>query len=389
MHRRDILKLLVAGAALPASLGSVQSLYAANAVVNGKRLVLVELAGANDGLNTLVPFKNDFYHQLRPKIGLSNRQVISLTDEFALHDSLQPLMKLWDSGQMAWVHGLGYPKANRSHFKSIELWETGGDGLRSGRQGWITHDIEHNLGRTVNDAHGISLKGGLNIFNSDSGRWMSVNSTSQIKTRDNFTTDIPKSNLASIELVASKMNELDTTLSGLNDKLHKQKKTPRIAGGGLGRQLAEVLQLIRAGVDTPVYRVQLSGFDTHTYQMGRHAGRLRELGLALSDFSAKLINDNEWDNTLVLTYSEFGRTAAENGSEGTDHGTAAPHLLLGGKVAGGLYGDAPDLSNLVDGDQVFTMDYRAVYEKVLRDWFEVSDNRFSAFSSSKLGSLLS
>jgi len=388
MHRRDILKLMAASAVLPVSLSSIQHLYAANAVANGKRLVLVELSGANDGLNTLVPFNNDYYHKLRPTIGLSKNDVISLTSKYALHDALSPLMALWEKGQMAWVQGLGYPKANRSHFKSIELWETGGDGIKNGRHGWITHDIEHNLGRHVNDAHGISLKGGLHIFSSDSGRWMSVNSTSQIETRDSFTTEIPNRNISSIELVASKMNELNRTLTRLNQKLDKQKKAQKLKGGGLGQQLAEVLRLIRSGVDTPVYRVQLSGFDTHTYQLGRHAGRLRELGLALTDFSDKLINDNEWENTLVLTYSEFGRTAVENASGGTDHGTAAPHMLLGGTIAGGLYGDAPDLSQLVDNDQVFTMDYRAVYNRVLQDWFEVDENRFSSFKAPKLDNLL-
>jgi uncharacterized protein (DUF1501 family) len=290
---------------------------------------------------------------------------------------------------MVWVQGLGYPKANRSHFKSIELWETGGDGLKNGRLGWITHDIEHNLGRLVNDAHGISLKGGLRIFNSDSGRWMSVNSTSQIETRDRFTTGLSNQATSSVQLVANKMNELDSTLTRLNQKLGKQKKAPRIKGGGLGNQLAEVLRLIRSGVDTPVYRVQLGGFDTHTYQLNRHAARLRELSVAVSDFSEKLKQDNEWDNTLILTYSEFGRTAVENASGGTDHGTAAPHMLLGGKIVGGLYGAAPDLSQLVDNDQVYTMDYRAVYNQVLQDWFEIDENRFSAFRTPNLSNLLS
>ena len=389
MHRRDILKALAVSAIMPAGLSAVQSLYAANAMSNGKRLILVELAGANDGLNTLVPVKNDFYHRLRPTIGLAQKETVSLNADYALHTALTPLMKLWDRGQMAWVQGLGYPKANRSHFKSIELWETGGDGLKNGRLGWITHDIEHNLGRLVNDAHGISLKGGLRIFNSDSGRWMSVNSTSQIETRDRFTTGLSNQATSSVQLVANKMNELDSTLTRLNQKLGKQKKAPRIKGGGLGNQLAEVLRLIRSGVDTPVYRVQLGGFDTHTYQLNRHAARLRELSVAVSDFCEKLKQDNEWDNTLILTYSEFGRTAVENASGGTDHGTAAPHMLLGGKIVGGLYGAAPDLSQLVDNDQVYTMDYRAVYNQVLQDWFEIDENRFSAFRTPNLSNLLS
>jgi len=153
-----------------------------------------------------------------------------------------------------------------------------------------------------------------------------------------------------IAAVTNRMQELDASLANLTERLSKAKAAPRMGGGRLGTQLQQVLHLIRAGLDTPVYRVQLPGFDTHEGQLGRHQNLLRQLGISLGKFREALIKDGEWDNTLVMTYSEFGRRATENKSGGTDHGTAAPHLLMGGKLTGGLYGTAPDLSQLVNGD---------------------------------------
>lgn len=388
MNRRTLLKSLSAGLLLPIGLSPLQNLLAANATGSGRRLVLIELSGANDGLNTLVPINNDHYHRLRPAIGLNAKQVIPIENELALHKSLQPLMKLWDRGELAWVQGLGYPKPNRSHFKSIALWESGGDGSATGRSGWLTHAVEHQLGRVVSDAHGISLSGDLNLFNSGSGRWMSLASTSQIEAT---TVPLPSANKqynATLDLVAAKMHELHHTMGSLADKLNSTPAAKPIGVGQLGSQLAQVVRLIRSGVDTPVYRVQLRGFDTHNNQLGRHARLLKQLAKSIADMRTVLVKDNEWNNTLVMTYSEFGRRAAENNARGTDHGTAAPHLITGGAVKGGLYGVAPDLGNLIDGDPSHTMDYRAVYEQVLRGWFGVPENQFLSFSDPKLQGLL-
>ena len=179
MNRRQLLQFLALSASSPLSLSLANPALGNNKDLSSKKLVLVELAGANDGLNTLVPFKNDFYFKHRPNIALSQNEVTELNDQFSMHRSLNPLMNLWEQGSMAWVHGLGYPAPNRSHFKSISLWETGGDGNRDGKQGWVTHDIEHKLGRNIHDAHGISMVGDMNLFRSDSGRWLSMSSPEQ------------------------------------------------------------------------------------------------------------------------------------------------------------------------------------------------------------------
>jgi len=389
MNRRSLLKSIAAGVTLPMGLTPLQTLMAANGVASGRRLVLVELTGANAGLNTLVPFNNDYYHRLRPSIGLNKNDVLSIDDQMAFHSGLKPLMRLWDKGELAWVQGLGYPQPNRSHFASIALWESGGDGIRAGSNGWLTHDIEHQLGRVVNDAHGISLKGDLSLFSSLSGRWMSLESTSQIDSSSAALPEGGKQFNKTLDLVAGKMQELHHTLDSLSNKLRKVPTIKTLPGGEFGVQLAQVLQLIQAGVDTPVYRVQLGGFDTHDYQLGRHARLLKRLSGAINGFARALQSDGEWGNTLVMTYSEFGRRAAENLSAGTDHGTAAPHLLAGGRVRGGLYGVAPDLSKLIDGDLVHSMDYRSLYERVLKDWFDIEENRYAEYSTAELQELLS
>lgn len=385
MQRRDWLKAALLGVC-GASIGTHGQWLAANTA--GRRLVLVELTGANDGLNTLVPVRNDHYHKLRPTLALSNKQVIDLQDDHALHHRLKPLVNIWQRGELAWVHGLGYPAPNRSHFKSIELWESGGDGNSEGRQGWITHDIEHSYGRKVSDAHGISMVNDMNLFNSGSGRWLSMSSPEQLKIKRRSIDSSAAGVNDSIGLVTARMQELDATLELLQSRLAAAKKPAKIGRGTLGSQLQQVLHLVRAGLDTPVYRVQLPGFDTHQNQLGRHDNLLLQLGESLAQFRQALIADGEWDNTLIMTYSEFGRRAAENQSNGTDHGTAAPHLLMGGKLAGGLYGTPTDLSELIDGDPAHTMDYRSLYHTVLANWFDISGNQFKSYKNDAVDSLI-
>ncbi len=368
--RRQFVQRMVLGATGPLGVLNLQALMSsahANSVAHNRRLVLVELAGANDGLNTLVPYQNDLYYKLRPNLGLSAQSILPLTDATALHAQLQPLMPLWESGDMAWIQGLGYPNANRSHFASMALWETAGDGENQRRRnGWITEAVEHQLAHRFTDPHGISMAGDMDIFASDSGRWLSFQSVERLDASllpDNKTQTTIKH--AALALVQSRLNTLEVTLSGLAEKIGTGATVNSFRAGAFGEQLRQVAKLIAAGVQTPVYRVRLEGFDTHQYQLGQHGRLMRTLSEGLADFSTTMKSFSEWDNTLVLTYSEFGRRVGENNSQGTDHGTAAPHMLLGGAVNGGLFGNAPSLSQLVDGDLKYTMDYRAVYRHLL------------------------
>jgi uncharacterized protein (DUF1501 family) len=322
-------------------------------------------------------------------LGLPESKIIKLDDNYGLHKNLEPLMQLWQNAELAWVQGLGYPKPNRSHFKSIALWETGGDGQADGENGWLTHDIEHALGQQLADAHGISLVDDMALFSSPSGRWLSMKSTSQLMQTEYTPASNEGYSNALMNQVAQQSQELESMLSSLASKLDKAQQVTRMPKSGLGRQLSEVIRLIRAGLDTPVYRVRLPGFDTHENQLGRHNRLMAELAKAVAATRKNLNDDGEWQNTLIMSYSEFGRRAAENRSGGTDHGAAAPHFLTGGALNGGLYGAAPDLSSLINGDPAFTMDYRSLYQQVLSSWFNIGENQFVDYSDAQLASIIS
>lgn len=395
MNRRDIIKGIVG---LGIGIGASPLLSQA-AGPQARRLILVELSGANDGLNTLVPYRSDRYYQLRPTLSLVEKEVTTLQAGMAMHNALDPLMKHWDNSDLAWVQGLGYPLPNRSHFKSIALWESAGDGKSDVQSnGWITHAMEHGLRRKVMAAHGISVGGDMNIFNSESGRWLSIDSASQFtnmavptpSSEHSDTTNLGGGAAANLRFVTAQVSLLDRMLRDISDKLEGLPAMRGFANNNFASQLETVAQMISGGVDTPVYRVRIDGFDTHDDQLGRHARLLSMLGKGLDSMSRALKRMNEWDNTLIMTYSEFGRRAAENNSGGTDHGTAAPHLLLGGGVRGGLYGDAPDLGSLVDGDPTYTADYRGLYQEVLDSWFDVTPeaNTLRDYADKRLRKLL-
>ena len=387
MNRRFILNSLLSGLILPL----VPSKLASAAAKTGRRIVLIELSGANDGLNTVIPFANDRYFELRPNLAIETKNRFSISNSLAFHSALTDLGDIWERGQLAVIQGLGYPGANRSHFKSIALWETGGDGSGSGKTGWLTEDIE-GLGATHDfDAHGISLDGGMGVFTSKNGVWLSMTSAEQFKRLSKTTlTAKSTSQNPALEMLLTRAAALNSSMESITNKLSGSRSRHfKIRAGDLGRQLSLASTLIAAGIDTPVLKVKIDGFDTHEDQPWRHQRLLENLGRAVSGFAQQMRKIGQWDNTLVLTYSEFGRRAVENSTSGTDHGTAAPHFLAGGSINGGIYGRHPSLSRLVDGDMQFTMDYRSVYDWILSQWFEIENNRFKEYRAAELNSLTS
>lgn len=391
MDRRIILKTILAGLAIPLAPISIANASQAS----GRRLILVELSGANDGLNTVVPFNDERYREIRPNISLSGQDLFTLTNELALHKALTPLDPAWQAGEMAIIQGLGYPGQNRSHFKSIALWETGGDGSQSGPNGWLTEDIEGMEGANDLDAHGISLDGGMGVFASSSGVWLSMTSLNQFTglrsgATPSQTTQSGSSGNPALALLMDRGRALDNSMERISSRLSRispSSDSLRFEAGDLGRQAAIAAQLIDAGIDAPVLKLKIDGFDTHELQQWQHGDLLRDLGRALAGLREALIRSGHWESTLIMTYSEFGRRAVENESLGTDHGTAAPHFLLGGALKGGIWGMHPDLGALEEGDMQFTMDYRSAYHRVLCDWFGIASNRFTSFSDEALNGI--
>jgi uncharacterized protein (DUF1501 family) len=383
MQRRKLLQLAGTATLLPLLPFSISRASG----YNGRRVILLELAGANDGLNTLVPYSDDRYYALRPTIGLKQSQLLKLNDNFGVHSALQKAMPLWESGELAAIHGLGYPLPNRSHFKSIALWETGGDGSRAMRSGWATHDVEHAYASKELDAHGIALGGGMGVFSNAEGNWLSMSTADQYA---NLTTPEITDTAANNSAMATLLDNarvLQSSLDRLSNKIGSLRKRVNIPGGALSQQMTHAVNIINAGVDVPVIKISLGSFDTHENQLTRHKGLLTQAATAIIGLREELIKSGEWQNTLLITYSEFGRRAAENRSGGTDHGTAAAHFIAGGSINGGLYGEHPDLGLLEQGDLQHTMDYRAMYSSVLSNWLALPSDRFSDYSDTRLNGL--
>ena len=370
LSRRRFLRALGAGAtALPAiSLPG----FAGAAPGDGNILILIELSGGNDGLNTVVPISDPAYRGLRPNIGIGAQDALSLDADTALHPAMRGMADLWDKGQVQIIEGVGYPDPNRSHFRSIEIWNAGLGAEGRARAGWISSAFAEGAAPTGHDADGLVLGGEM-------GPLVGQGRFGAMRSEDTFLETIetlpggghrvrPDAGRTPLEHVLATYENARATGDVIRRKLERTTATqwdfPQTA---LGEQLRTAARLLEAGVSVPVLKVVQDGYDTHDNQPGAHEELLRDLSQATHAFARAMQKIGLWEQTTVLTYSEFGRTARENGSWGTDHGTAAPVFALGGHVRGGLSGRRVALDRLVDGDLQFTTDYRAVYASVLND----------------------
>ena len=382
-------KFLTYCTAMPALMHATDSL----ANWNGRYLILVELKGANDGLNTLAPYESDDYFKLRPRIGLRRDEVIPVGESpvvgpLGLQSSLQGTQQALEE-DLAILQGVGYPNQNRSHFKSIAIWETGGDGNQSRTSGWLVESLERLYGAGDVAAHGASLEGSLGLFSRGSGSYVSMSRLNQLKDIKTDTTSATRNKL--MQRIVSKKNNLANASARLDKKLGSFPAASlpvRMPYGDFGGQLTDVLRVIGSDTRLPVMHVQHGSFDTHEGQKWRHPRLLKDLAEGLGAFRQNLIKMDRWSDVLVMTYSEFGRRAAENGAEGTDHGTASVQFVLGGRVRPGLFGDYPDLGKLVDGDLVHTLDYRALYEQVCSTWLGDTRNPWRVYQDDRLAGLL-
>lgn len=346
----------------------------------GRLLVLVELKGGNDGLNTLVPFGDPAYARLRPRIALRREDLVHLSDGEGLHASLAPLAPLWTGGELAVLRSVGYPRPNLSHFRSIEIWDTASDSDDYLAEGWVARSF---AARQVPPAYAAD---GLVIGNGGAGP-MAGGTASRVLTLASTEQFLRQSrNLSPSQAGASRGNR------ALQHILKVEADIARAAGslgsasagagaggmapgagvpGNFGNGIKTLLDVVSGGAKVAAVRLTLDGFDTHQNQLAVQAGLLRQLGDGLVALRTGLSALGQWEDTLVLTYAEFGRRAAENGSGGTDHGTASVHFALGGRVRGGLYGMAPRLDQLQDGNLAHSLDFRSVYATVLQHWWAV------------------
>ncbi len=373
MDRRTFLR---AAAALPlagttAIFGNAQVAFAAApAGANYKRvLILVELKGGNDGLNTLVPYTDPAYYALRPKLAIKRDVVVQLTDRAGLHPSLEPLTILWKDRQLAVLQGVGYPEPNLSHFRSIEIWDTASKSTEYLQDGWLTRAFAAQPPPRTFAADGVIIgSSDLGPLAGGRTRAVALANTEQFLRRAKLAQPAPIEGNPALAHVLKVEADIVQAATNLGARFAFKTEFP---SGNFGNAIHTACQVVANPSGIAAVRVTLSGFDTHTNQAGTQARLLKEVAHGLVALRSALDELGKWDDAVVLTYAEFGRRPKENVSAGTDHGTANVHFALGGRVAGGIYGKAPDLGQLSDGNPAYALDFRGVYTTVLDQWWSV------------------
>lgn len=363
MQRRDFIKGLGA-ASLAASFP--EFVFAAPGDGYRKLLILVELKGANDGLNTVVPFAESEYYRLRPRIAIKRDDVLQLSEREGLHPSLAGLMPLWQAKELAVVRGVGYPNPNLSHFRSIEIWDTASSSEEYLAQGWLARTFKANPVPAGFAADGVVVgNGDLGPFAGGS-RAVTITNTEQFLRQAKLATPGRARGSRALDHILGVEGEVVQAATGLAGGAALVTEFP---ANGFGNAVRTAANVLAGKQPVAAIRLSLSGFDTHQNQPGIHANLLSQLGDGLAALKAALIELNRWDSTLILTYAEFGRRVQENASSGTDHGTANAHFVLGGRVKGGLYGQGPRLDRLDNGNLVHAVDFRSLYATALQKWW--------------------
>lgn len=389
LHRRDFLKhssLLALAPTIPRFLA--QTARAAVPEKDGRVLVVVQLSGGNDGINTIVPFADEEYTRHRKVLRLSGNELLKINDRVGLHPSLDGFARLLESRCLAIIQGVGYPNPSRSHFKSMAYWQTArfdeqnDDGLFVPSlvtgMGW--------LGTALDDTPPPADRGPASIFvgmeppppalkgrlcmSSTIARLDDLILAGEVEPGRVLPRPAAEGDLKAF--VERTTLDAFVTADRLKDTSRVKDADARYPGSGLGERLSLTARLIKAGFSTRVYYVEHTGYDTHSSQLAVHARLLNELGGAVRAFLDDLTEARLADRVALLMFSEFGRRVAENGSFGTDHGTAAPVFLAGAAVRPGLFGTTPSLLELEDGDLKNSLDFRCIYATLLEEWLGLS-----------------
>jgi len=358
-------------------------------VPGGKILVVIEMSGGNDGLNTAIPYTDLGYAKARPVIGIPASDVVKIGPAVGLHPNMRALKPLYDKGQLAVITGVGYPNPNRSHFQSMDVWQTGNPQVDvRERTGWLARyfDKEGHFGG--NPLSGVTLGSALPLAMFSDGVPASViggggqdfgfQSQAPDKKQQTETLralyaqgTVAGSNAEFVRNVGSEAYssslEMKRAFKDYDVKAAQAAKYPQ---SGLANGLQTISKLITGGVGTRVYYLGMGGFDTHANQPRSHANLLGELADGLAAFYADLSAQGRANDVITMTFSEFGRRVKENGSSGTDHGAASVMFLAGGAVKGGIYGEYPSLTDLDDGDLRMHTDFRSVYATLLDKWLQ-------------------
>lgn len=347
---------------------------------SGKVLVVVQLSGGNDGLNTVVPFRNDIYYQNRPSLGIQANQVLKVSDELGFNPALAGLQSLYDDGLVSIINNVGYPNPDRSHFRSMDIWQTASASDEYLSTGWIGRYLDSTCQNCdpyhaleVDDTLSLALKGyqrnGFAMSNPKQ-----LKQTTSNKFLQQITADANHHNQEeNVAYLYKTMVETQSSADYLFQQSKVYQSKVNYPKNAFGKDLKQIAELITADTDTKIYYVSLGGFDTHANQKNVQERLLKQYADGMKAFVQDLKSNGLLDDTLIMTFSEFGRRVKQNGSNGTDHGTANNLFLIGGKLKNpGFYNGGPDLTTLDQGDLIYKVDFREVYATILEHWLQTS-----------------
>jgi uncharacterized protein (DUF1501 family) len=353
------------------------------AVPSGNKVIVVlQMSGGNDGLNTVIPVGNDIYHRSRPGLGITKDKALMLTDEAALHPELTAFKSLYDDGSLGILNSVGYPGPDRSHFRSMDIWQTGSASTEFITTGWIGRYLDEQCAACgkptqaleIDDILSVSLKGATEkgIAFKDPRRLYNTSN-------ENYFKQLAAQHHAEqhekpVDYLYKTMAE---TLSSADYIFEQSKLHPSRANypqTELGNNLKTIASLIFSDINTKVYYVSIGSFDTHVFQQNTQQRLFKQMNDAVEAFTTDLKNNNRFNDVLLFTFSEFGRRVSQNASGGTDHGTANSMFLInGGLQQKGLINPLPDLSDLDDGDLKYKIDFKQVYATILNKWLQADD----------------
>ncbi len=355
-----------------------------------KVMVILQLSGGNDGLNTVIPVRNDIYYRERPRLGIEKGSSLTLTDEVALHPALTAFRELYDDGSLGILNNVGYPNPDRSHFRSMDIWQTGSASTEYITTGWVGRYLDaqcHGCDKPtyaleIDDVLSLALKG-------ENSKAIAMKDPKRLfgTSNEKFFRDVLKDHKPARlsqsggnngeETVDYLYKTMSETLSSANYIFQQSKLHPSSADypkTELGNGLKTIASLIFSDINTKVYYISLGSFDTHVNQQMQQQRLFTELSDAVRAFAADLKKNNRFNDVLTFTFSEFGRRVSQNASGGTDHGTANNMFLIGGGLKQkGIINPMPDLNDLDEGDLRYKIDFKTVYATVLKNWLDADD----------------
>lgn len=352
------------------------------------KLIIIQLSGGNDGLNTVVPYQNDLYYNLRPKLGLKQNKLITLDHDLAFNESLVGLSSLYDRGLLSIINAVGYPDPNRSHFRSMDIWQSGSKSRENWNTGWVGRYIDECTSQTGNRHVAIEADDSLSLaMKGENYNGLAVENPAKYFRGSN--NRFIKKILRKIErnehhvhnhgasYLYKTLVETVSSAAYIKEKSKIQASRTTYPRSILGKQLKSIAEFIQSGIQCSIYYATLSGFDTHSAQLKKQKNLLRRYDVAVSAFVKDLESMGHFENTLILTFSEFGRRVAENDSKGTDHGTANNVFLIGKQLKkAGFYNEAVSLTDLdINGDLNYKIDFKRIYATILKKWLNAEDQK--------------